>query len=87
MVPLTPDRTYRFLDYFFGSGRRPGVDRRADGLRCQVGIEDRGLVEGVHRGIASGALDHGVLMGRSEQLIGHFQQLTAAALEAEPGPR
>jgi hypothetical protein len=34
----------------------------------------------VHRGVASGALDHGVLMGHSEQLIGHFQALTAAAL-------
>ena len=30
--------------------------------------------------MACGALEHGVLMGRSEQLIGHFQQLTAAAL-------
>ena len=30
----------------------------------QVGIEDRELVEGVHRGIASGALEHGYLMGR-----------------------
>ena len=38
------------------------------------------LVEGVHRGIASGALEHGDLMSQSEQLIGHFQQLTAAAL-------
>jgi hypothetical protein len=37
-------------------------------------------VEGVHRGIASGALEHGVLMTHSEQLIGHFQQLTGAAL-------
>jgi hypothetical protein len=25
-------------------------------------------------------LDHGVLMARSEQLIGHFQSLTRAAL-------
>ena len=46
----------------------------------QVGIEDRVLVEGVHRGIAGGGLEHGFLMGRSEQLIGHFQQLTRAAL-------
>jgi choline monooxygenase len=46
----------------------------------QVGKEDRVLVEGVHRGIASGGLEHGWLMGRSEQLIGHFQQLTREAL-------
>ena len=78
MVPLTPDRTYRFLDYFFG----PDVDQAwIDELMAfddQVGVEDRDLVEGVHSGIASGALDHGVLMTHSEQLIGHFQQLTAS---------
>jgi phenylpropionate dioxygenase-like ring-hydroxylating dioxygenase large terminal subunit len=84
MVPVAPDRTYRFLDYFFG----PDVGREwIDELMAfddQVGIEDRGLVEGVQRGmaggVAGGALGHGYLMGRSEQLIGHFQQLTAAAL-------
>ncbi|MDX6472201.1 MAG: choline monooxygenase [Gaiellaceae bacterium] len=80
MVPVAPDRTYRFLDYFFG----PGVGQEwIDELMAfddQVGVEDRDLVEGVHRGIASGGLEHGYLMGRSEQLIGHFQQLTAAAL-------
>jgi phenylpropionate dioxygenase-like ring-hydroxylating dioxygenase large terminal subunit len=48
---------------------------------AQVGSEDRALVEGVQRGIASGALEHGNLMSRSEQLIGNFQQLTRAALE------
>ena len=54
MVPLTPDRTYRFLDYFFG----PDVDQAwIDELMAfddQVGIEDRVLVEGVHAGIAAG---------------------------------
>jgi len=34
----------------------------------------------VQRGLASGALERGVLMSHSEQLIGHFQALTAAAL-------
>jgi phenylpropionate dioxygenase-like ring-hydroxylating dioxygenase large terminal subunit len=84
MVPVAPDRTYRFLDYFFG----PDVGQEwIDELMAfddQVGIEDRGLVEGVQRGmaggVAGGALEHGYLMGRSEQLIGHFQQLTLAAL-------
>jgi choline monooxygenase len=82
MVPLTPDRTYRYLDYFFG----PDVDQAwIDELMefdDQVGREDRDLVEGVHRGMAGAGeqLDHGVLMARSEQLIGHFQSLTRAAL-------
>jgi choline monooxygenase len=81
IVPLAPERTFRFLDYFFG----PGVDQEwIDELMAfddQVGIEDRALVEGAQRGIGSGALEHGFLMGRSEQLIGHFQQLTRDALE------
>ena len=80
IVPLAPDRTYRFLDYFFGPDVEP---RWIDDLLAfddQVGEEDRVLVEGVQRGIASGRLDHGVLMSHSEQLIAHFQSLTAAAL-------
>jgi choline monooxygenase len=80
IVPLTPDRTYRFLDYFFG----PDVEAVwIDDLLAfddQVGREDRVLVEGVQRGVASGALEHGVLMSHSEQLIAHFQALTVAAL-------
>ena len=87
MLPRSPDRTYRFLDYFFG----PDVDQAwIDELMAfddQVGIEDRMLVEGVQRGIASGALGHGYLMGRSEQLIGHFQALTREALEPAAEPR
>jgi choline monooxygenase len=79
-VPRTPDRTYRLLDYFFG----PDVEQAwIDDLLAfddQVGREDAALVAGVQRGLASGALDRGVLMTRSEQLIGHFQALTAAAL-------
>jgi phenylpropionate dioxygenase-like ring-hydroxylating dioxygenase large terminal subunit len=79
-VPRTPERTYRLLDYFFG----PDVEQAwIDDLLAfddQVGREDAELVKGVQRGIASGALEHGMLMSRSEQLIGHFQALTAAAL-------
>ncbi len=82
IVPRTPERTDRFLDYFFG----PDVSQAwIDDLLAfddQVGREDRILVEGVQRGVGSGALERGVLMSRSEQLIGHFQALTAAALEA-----
>jgi phenylpropionate dioxygenase-like ring-hydroxylating dioxygenase large terminal subunit len=87
MVPVAPDRTYRFLDYFFG----PDVDQEwIDELMAfddQVGVEDRLLVEGVHRGMAAGGLEHGYLMGHSEQLIGHFQELTRTALGEVPAPR
>jgi phenylpropionate dioxygenase-like ring-hydroxylating dioxygenase large terminal subunit len=80
MIPMTPDRTYRFLDYFFGADVDQAWIDELMAFDDQVGREDRVLVEGVHRGIASGGLEHGWLMGRSEQLIGHFQQLTREAL-------
>ena len=79
-IPRATDRTYRFLDYFFG----PDVEQSwIDELMAfddQVGREDAKLVEGVQRGVSSGAIERGVVMSRSEQLIGHFQALTAAAL-------
>ena len=80
MVPLTPDRTYRCLDYFFGTGVDQAWIDELMAFDDQVGAEDKALVEGVHRGVASGSLEHGFLMSSSEQLIGHFQQLTRAAL-------
>ena len=80
IVPLSTDRTYRFLDYFFGRDVDQSWIDELMAFDDQVGIEDRTLVEGVHRGIASGALEHGYLMGHSEQLIGHFQALTREAL-------
>ena len=71
----------RFLDYFFGPEVEQAWIDELMAFDAQVGSEDRALVEGVQRGIASGALEHGNLMSRSEQLIGNFQQLTRAALE------
>jgi phenylpropionate dioxygenase-like ring-hydroxylating dioxygenase large terminal subunit len=80
IVPVSPDRTHRFLDYFFGTDVDQAWIDELMAFDDQVGIEDRALVEGVQRGIASGALEHGYLMGRSEQRIGHFQDRTREAL-------
>jgi choline monooxygenase len=80
ILPAAPERTARFLDYFFG----PDVDEAwiAELLELddQVGREDTVLVEGVQRGLRSGAVDHGQLMVASEPLIQHFQRLTFEAL-------
>ena len=80
VIPTGPERTYRFLDYFFA----PDVDddwiEGYAALDSQVGAEDRTLVERVQAGIRSGALDHGVLMPESERLIAHFQAFIAEAL-------
>jgi phenylpropionate dioxygenase-like ring-hydroxylating dioxygenase large terminal subunit len=83
ILPRGPERTARFLDYFFA----PGVDQEwIDGLLeldGQVGREDTVLVEGVQRGIRSGLVEEGRLMSASEPLLVHFQQLTADALLAD----
>jgi choline monooxygenase len=80
MLPIGPERTGRFLDYFFA----PGVDQAwIDELLAfdnQVGLEDRSLVEGVQRGVRSGILSEGRLLSESEQLVAHFQRLCAEAL-------
>jgi phenylpropionate dioxygenase-like ring-hydroxylating dioxygenase large terminal subunit len=80
ILPLGPERTGRFLDYFFA----PGVDQAwIDELMAfddQIGREDRALVEGVQRGIRSGILAEGRLLTESEQLVAHFQRLCAEAL-------
>jgi choline monooxygenase len=80
VLPAGPERTERFLDYFFG----PGVDRSwieellaFDG---QVGAEDRVLVENVQRGVASGLIERGRLLPESERLIVDFQQRVRTAL-------
>jgi phenylpropionate dioxygenase-like ring-hydroxylating dioxygenase large terminal subunit len=80
MIPLGPERTGRFLDYYFA----PDVDQAwVDELVAfdsQVGLEDRALVEGVQRGVRSGVLGEGRLLSESEQLVAHFQRLCAEAL-------
>ena len=81
VVPVTAERTYRFLDYFYGPDVDQGWINELMAFDAQVGSEDKALVEGVHRGMASGAFEHGNLMSRSEQLIGNFQHLTRSALE------
>lgn len=72
--PHGPGRTERYLDYFFA----PGVDeewrREFFAFDEQVGREDTVLVESVHRGMASGMLEHGRLLLASEPLLAAFQR-------------
>jgi choline monooxygenase len=80
VLPAGPERTERFLDYFFG----PEVDEAwiaelldFDG---QVGAEDKVLVENVQRGVATGLIERGRLLPESERLIADFQQRVQDAL-------
>jgi phenylpropionate dioxygenase-like ring-hydroxylating dioxygenase large terminal subunit len=80
MLPLGPERTARFLDYFFA----PDVDQAwIDDLIAfdtQVGNEDTELVTNVQRGVRAGLLPGGRLLSESEQLVVHFQRLCSEAL-------
>jgi phenylpropionate dioxygenase-like ring-hydroxylating dioxygenase large terminal subunit len=54
-------------------------------LSLQVGEEDNVLVEGIHRGVASGALEGPRILPRNEALLVEFQRLVVAALGEEHG--
>jgi choline monooxygenase len=79
ILPAGPERTERFLDYFFA----PDVDDAwiAELLAFddQVGAEDAALVERVQRGVRGGGAAEGVLL-ESERLIAHFERLLVAEL-------
>ena len=79
-VPASPERTDRFLDYFFGADV---ADHWIEGLLeldDTVGREDTALVERVQVGVGSGALAEGRLLGEAEKLVAHFQGLVREAL-------
>jgi phenylpropionate dioxygenase-like ring-hydroxylating dioxygenase large terminal subunit len=78
--PVTPGRTARFLDYFFAPDAEAAWIEELLAFDDQVGAEDRALVEGVQRGVSSGALEHGRLMSDAERLIVRFQRQVAEAL-------
>jgi phenylpropionate dioxygenase-like ring-hydroxylating dioxygenase large terminal subunit len=79
--PVTPSRTARFLDYFFAADADDAWIEELLAFDAQVGAEDQALVEGVQRGVSSGAIEHGRLMAEAEQLIVGFQRRVAAALD------
>ena len=80
MLPAGPERTARFLDYFFAPDVDQGWVDELLTFDTQVGVEDKALVEGVQRGVRSGLLPEGRLLSESEQLVAHFQRLCTEAL-------
>ena len=83
IVPASPERTDRFLDYFFGAGVEESWIAELLELDDQVGREDTALVERVQTGVASGALSEGRLLREAERLVAHFQGLVREALMAD----
>jgi len=80
--PNGPNRTERFLDYFFAPDADPAWREEFFAFDDQIGREDTALVESVHRGAASGLLEHGRLLLGSEPLLAAFQDWVAARVEA-----
>jgi choline monooxygenase len=80
ILPLGPERTYRFLDYLVAPDADDAWIEEALAFDAQVGAEDRLLVERVHAGVRTGVLGEGRLLPRSERLVAHFQSLVVDAL-------
>ena len=72
--PEGPDRSTVYLDYFFGEDVDDRWIEELLAFDNQVGVEDQSLVESVHRGMRSGAVDRGRLLLSSEGLIHEFQR-------------
>jgi choline monooxygenase len=80
-LPVGPERTSGFFDYFFPEDVGEEWSRALMDFDEQVGREDRELVESVQRGVRSGLVERGRLLVAGEHLIAHFQGLVARALE------
>ena len=80
LLPAGPERATGFLDYFFAPDADDAWVEELLAFDRQVGAEDRVLVERVQKGVRSGIVDEGRLLGESEQLVVRFQELVDSAL-------
>jgi choline monooxygenase len=78
--PLEAERTGSFVDGFWAPGTSEETVQEVTDFAQVVGTEDVGLVESVHRGLRSGAIEQGRLLLDSEHLIQHFQLLVYDAV-------
>ncbi|HSJ94786.1 MAG TPA: aromatic ring-hydroxylating dioxygenase subunit alpha [Gaiellaceae bacterium] len=80
ILPAGPGRAARLLDYWFAGDADEGWVRDLLAFDDQVGREDEALVESVQRGLGSGMLERGQLLGESEKLIVAFESMVERAL-------
>jgi phenylpropionate dioxygenase-like ring-hydroxylating dioxygenase large terminal subunit len=80
IVPAGPERTARFLDYFFAGDADEAWIAELLAFDDQIGREDTALVERAQAGAGAGAVESGRLLGESERLVAHFQELLRGAL-------
>ena len=79
-LPDGPRRTIEVTDYFFGADVTEEEIAELMEWDNQVAEEDVALVQSVQRGLDSGAVQQGRLMGESEKLIADFQRRVHDAL-------
>jgi choline monooxygenase len=79
-VPDGARRTLEVTDYFFGVDAADADIEELIAWDTQVAEEDVSLVQSVQRGLESGAVPQGRLMGESEKLIADFQRRVRDAL-------
>jgi carnitine monooxygenase subunit len=80
ILPLSPDRTRRILDYFFAADETEEWIAEFLEFDDEVGQEDAKLVELVQRGAGAGVIPEGRLLPESEQLVAGFQARVREAL-------
>jgi choline monooxygenase len=78
--PLDADRTATFVDGFWAPHASDALVEEITAFGAVVGKEDVELVESVHRGLRSGAVERGRLLLESEHLLQHFQLLVHDAV-------
>ena len=80
IVPVEPERTHRFLDYFVAEDADEAWIEESLAFDAKVGAEDTILVERVQAGVRAGLIDQGRILPESERLVAHFQSLVVDAL-------
>ncbi len=80
IVPVSAERTNRFLDYFVAPDAPQEWIDELLAFDGEVGAEDTTLVERVQEGVRSGLVEDGRLLPESERLVAHFQALVVDAL-------
>src|SRR3990172_10570251 len=80
VLPAGAEGTQRLLDYFVAPDADGGGGPALLAFHDQVGVEDVALVERVQKGLRSGLVEHGRLLGDAERLLVHFQGLLVEAL-------
>ena len=80
MLPTSPGRTDRLLDYFFAPDADAEWERELIAFDDEIGRQDTELVEDVQRGVTAGIVERGRLLEESEQVVLDFQRRVAGAL-------